>query len=85
MDVVFNQTSTLSDHNSIFAEDILYHTQCMSAYLLCHQSGSAKDMPEGPQKHEDIVIAFTNLIQKLDFPNKGYSLSKMCSFINSET
>ncbi|KAJ8873318.1 hypothetical protein PR048_026952 [Dryococelus australis] len=64
--------------------DILYHRRCMSAHLLCLSIASEKLIPEFETQHHNIERTFVILIQKLDFPNKGYTLSEMSSIINCE-
>lgn len=81
-DEVFGRTSTLSDENSIFAADIQYHNQCMSSYLLKH-SRKVENF-ELTMKDSKVILAFQKLIQQLDFNLKGYELSELCLFMNSE-
>jgi hypothetical protein len=78
---VYSRTSTLQDKRSVFAAGVMYHSQFMNAYLLkytrCIEDLSAAD-------RQAVTVAFQNVLEKVEFPKKGYKLSDLCYFMNAE-
>ena len=64
-DEVFSRTSTLDDINSVFAADILYHSACMSHYLIKY----SRHKEEFDTLVHDTTVknAFQILLDTIDF------------------
>lgn len=81
-DEVYSRTSTLSDVSSVFANDITYHSKCMSSYLLKHRRHIDRNKKD--EEDDTVAVAFEKLLKKFVFPSEGYVLSDLCSFMNEE-
>lgn len=81
-DEVFSRTSTYDDVMSVFAADVLYHSACMSNYLMRYSRST--ENCESFINNTTIKSGFHKLLDKLDFSQNGYELSELSQFMNSE-
>lgn len=81
-DEVFSRTSTCDDVQSVFAADILYHSACMSHYLIKYSRST--ESCESLINDTSIKSSFQKLLDKIDFSKNGYELSQLSQFMNSE-
>ena len=81
-DEVFSRTSTFDDVMSVFAADVLYHSACMSNYLMRYSRST--ENCESFINDTTIKSGFHKLLDKLDFSQNGYELSELSQFMNSE-
>lgn len=81
-DEVFSRTSTLDNVMSVFAADVLYHSACMSNYLMRYSRST--ENCESFINDTTIKSEFYKLLERLDFSQNGYELSELSQFMNSE-
>ena len=87
-DDVYRRCIFLKTTGDIYAADIMYHTNCMSAYLLQFDrdlsriNGICNEMD--PECTELLTSAVDELCSSLELSSKGYTLSECRDLINTK-